>query len=69
MIPIEEGAVGREHIVGEIGQVLSGEIPGRKNDRSITVYNSLGITSQDLYAAIFVLRQALQQGAGTRVAF
>ena len=69
MIPVEEGAIGRDHIVGEIGQLLNGEIPGRKNDRSITVYNSLGITSQDLYAAIFVLKQALQRGVGTQVDF
>jgi ornithine cyclodeaminase len=69
MIPIQEGAVGMEHIIGEIGQLLMGDISGRADDREITVYNSLGITSQDLYAAIHVLKQALQQNAGIQVAF
>jgi ornithine cyclodeaminase len=69
MIPIQEGAVKREHIVGEIGQLLTGTVDGRANEQEITVYNSLGITSQDLYAARHVMEKALQQGAGIRVSF
>jgi ornithine cyclodeaminase len=69
MIPIEEGAIDEDHICGEIGVLLDGGIPGRQHDGQITVYNSLGITSQDLYAAEYVLRQALKQGDGTQVSF
>jgi ornithine cyclodeaminase len=69
MIPIEEGVISREHILGEIGQLLMGQIDGRTNERQITVYNSLGITSQDLFAARHVMQKALEQGAGTQVAF
>ena len=69
MIPVREGAINPEHIIGEIGQLLTGDIFGRTNDRQITVYNSLGITSQDLYAARHVMEKALEQGAGTEVSF
>jgi ornithine cyclodeaminase len=69
MIPIREGAVGEDHVVGEIGRLLAGEIAGRQHEDDITVYNSLGITAQDLYAALHVLNRALETGAGTRVAF
>jgi len=69
MIPIQEGAVDEDHIIGEIGQLLGGEIDGRLHEHDITVYNSLGITSQDLYAALHVLNKALETGAGTRVTF
>lgn len=69
MIPVQEGAIDREHIVGEIGQVLMGEVQGRRNRQEITVYNSLGITSQDLFAASHVLQKALARGAGTEVRF
>jgi ornithine cyclodeaminase/alanine dehydrogenase-like protein (mu-crystallin family) len=69
MIPIREGAVNADHIIGEIGQLLTGDIHGRTNQRQITVYNSLGITSQDLYAARHVMEKALEQGAGTQVSF
>lgn len=69
MIPIGEGAIDASHIVGEIGQVLTGEIAGRENDQEITLYNSLGIVSQDLYAALHVLKQAELSGIGTVVDF
>ncbi len=43
--------VGDEHIVGEIGQVLAGEIEGRRSAQEITIYKSLGHVVQDLSAA------------------
>jgi ornithine cyclodeaminase len=45
------GLVGDEHIVAEIGQVLSGEIEGRRSAEEITVYKSLGHIVQDLASA------------------
>ena len=45
------GLIGDEHIVGEIGQVLSGEIAGRQSAEEITVYKSLGHIVQDLASA------------------
>lgn len=45
------GLVGDEHVVGEIGQVLAGDLPGRQSADQITVYKSLGHVVQDLAAA------------------
>jgi ornithine cyclodeaminase len=45
------GLVGDEHIVAEIGQVLTGEIEGRRSAEEITVYKSLGHVVQDLASA------------------
>ena len=45
------GLIGDDHIVGEIGQVLSGEIEGRQSADEITVYKSLGHIVQDLASA------------------
>ena len=42
------GLVGDEHVVGEIGEVLSGKLPGRQSDDQITLYKSLGHIVQDL---------------------
>lgn len=47
----EAGLIGDEHIVAEIGEVLSGAIPGRRSDDEITVYKSLGHVVQDLASA------------------
>ena len=45
------GLVTDEHIVAEIGQVLVGEIEGRRTAEEITVYKSLGHVVQDLASA------------------
>ncbi len=45
------GLVGDEHIVAEIGQVLAGEVAGRRTAEEITVYKSLGHVVQDLASA------------------
>ena len=47
----QAGLVGDEHVVGEIGQVLAGDLPGRQSAEQITVYKSLGHVVQDLAAA------------------
>lgn len=45
------GLIGDEHIVAEIGQVLAGEVVGRRSAEEITVYKSLGHVVQDLASA------------------
>jgi ornithine cyclodeaminase len=45
------GLVGDDHVVGEIGQVLAGDLPGRQSAEQITVYKSLGHIVQDLASA------------------
>lgn len=45
------GLIGDDHIVAEIGQVLAGEIAGRRSPDEITVYKSLGHIVQDLASA------------------
>ena len=45
------GLVGDDHVVAEIGHVLSGLVPGRRSAEEITVYKSLGHVVQDLASA------------------
>jgi ornithine cyclodeaminase len=47
----EAGLIGDDHIAGEIGQVLAGDVPGRRSADEITVYKSLGHVVQDLASA------------------
>jgi ornithine cyclodeaminase/alanine dehydrogenase-like protein (mu-crystallin family) len=46
-----EGLIGDAHVVAEIGQVLAGDIAGRRSDQDITAYKSLGHVVQDLASA------------------
>jgi ornithine cyclodeaminase len=54
----EAGLIGDEHIVAEIGEVLSGGVVGRRSDDEITVYKSLGHVVQDLASAWALYSQA-----------
>ena len=45
------GLIGDDHIVAEIGQVLAGEVEGRRSNEEITIYKSLGHVVQDLATA------------------
>ncbi len=47
----EAGLVSDDHIAAEIGQVLAGEIEGRRSPDEITVYKSIGHVVQDLATA------------------
>ena len=60
LIPIQEGAVGEDHIVGELGDLLLGRLPGRRSAEEITLFESLGLAVEDLAAARHVWRKALR---------
>ena len=50
----DDGLIGDSHVVGEIGEVLAGRIPGRENDEQVTIYKSLGHVAQDLASAAYL---------------
>ena len=51
----------------ELGEVLSGERPGRSSADEITVYKAMGHAIEDLVAAELAFRNALREGAGHRI--
>jgi len=53
MIGITEGRWTADHIAAELG-----ELPARANDREVTVFKSLGLAVEDLFAAHLVLHSA-----------
>ena len=61
---IAAGRVTQAHLLGEIGDVLSGAVLGRLADDDVTVYKSLGVAAQDLVSALVVYRHALERGLG-----
>ena len=67
LIAREEGAIGDDHIQAEIGEVLLGKHPGRRDESEVTLFKSLGLAVEDLAAADHVLRRAIAEGVGTEV--
>ena len=65
----DEGAIGDDHILGEIGEVALGTVPGRVGSGDITLYKSLGLVVQDLVSAHHVSQRAETEGVGVVVDF
>jgi len=68
-IPIREGAIGEDHIVAELGEVLVGSAPGRRSPDEITLFESLGLAVEDAAAVAHIHRVAGERGIGARVPF
>ena len=67
LAPLKAGEITPEHIVGEIGEVVIGKAPGRRDDTEITLFKSLGLAIEDLAASAYVYSEAVRSGVGTRV--
>ena len=67
IIPRNEGLFGDEHIVAELGEVLTGAHVGRTSPEEVTVFKSLGLAVEDVAAAHFIHAEALRRGVGTSV--
>jgi len=65
IIPRNEGSIDDGHLIGEVGEVFLGRIPGRRSPDEITLYESLGVAVEDLAAAHAIHRRARESGAGT----
>jgi alanine dehydrogenase len=57
LIPKKEGFLNESFVQGEIGEVLTGAKPGRTNAADITLFKSLGIAAEDLFAARYIYDQ------------
>jgi len=65
LIPREEGVIDDSHLLGELGDVFLGKVPGRVSHDDVTIFESLGIAIEDLASAHFIQRRAVETGAGT----
>lgn len=54
----QAGAIGDDHVVAEIGEVLSATKPGRTSSSEITLYKSLGHAVQDIAVTAWLYENA-----------
>jgi ornithine cyclodeaminase len=66
---VEEAGIGPDHIRAELGELLVGSAPGRRDDTELTVFKSLGLAVEDLAAAALCVERARERGAGAEVPF
>jgi ornithine cyclodeaminase len=68
-LALAEGAIAEDHIAAELGDVLTGAHPGRTSSDEITIFESLGVAVEDLFAAEYVVRRARESGRGIAADF
>jgi ornithine cyclodeaminase/alanine dehydrogenase-like protein (mu-crystallin family) len=56
--PRDAGLISEDHPVGELGQLVIGQVPGRISPDQITLFKSVGNAVQDLAVAALALAQA-----------
>lgn len=68
LIPMAEGAIGRDHILADLAELVTGARSVRTSPEDITVFKSVGFALEDLAAARLAYRKAQAAGRGTRLA-
>jgi ornithine cyclodeaminase/alanine dehydrogenase-like protein (mu-crystallin family) len=63
------GAITREAVHAELGEVVAGRKPGRTHPDEIVVFDSTGMALQDVAAAVAVYQRARERGMGTPIDF
>ena len=63
-VPLSQGLLREEDIVGEIGAVITGKKQGRRSDDEITLFDSTGIALQDSATVPLEYERAIAAGVG-----
>jgi ornithine cyclodeaminase/alanine dehydrogenase-like protein (mu-crystallin family) len=62
--PLDAALIDTGHILAELGEVLLGRHPGRRDDTEITIFKSLGLGVQDIMSGFVVAEAAAAQQVG-----
>ena len=63
-VPLSKEMITRQHIWGEIGEVVAGLKPGRTSQDEITIFTSTGLAVQDAATAELAYKKAVTKGIG-----
>jgi len=66
-VPLSKGIIKKKDIYAELGEIVVGKKPGRKNNEEITIFDSTGLAIQDLFAANLVFKKAKKLGKELKI--
>lgn len=67
IIPLKEGSIKSSHFFAELGEIVTGKKPGRRNSTDITLFKSNGLAIQDAATAHLVYSKAIDKKIGTEM--
>lgn len=62
LIPLQEGLIGEDHIIGSVGELLLGRAAGRQSEDDITIFDALGLAVEDVASAKLVYEEMVCGG-------
>ena len=69
IIPLNKGTITVDKFTGEIGKVISGNLPGRETPAEITLFKTVGMAVLDVVTAYQIYQRALKQDIGQKFLF
>ena len=67
LLPIAEGAIRESHLLGELGELVTGSVDGRTSRDQITLFKSLGVAVEDVAALRHIHTKAIAAGRGLTI--
>lgn len=67
LVALKAAHIDENHVLGSIGDVIAGTIAGRRSPEDLTIFKSLGMIAEDIFAADHILAQAEVQSVGAMV--
>jgi ornithine cyclodeaminase/alanine dehydrogenase-like protein (mu-crystallin family) len=64
LIPVARNELTYDHVIGELGDVLTGKVAGRQLRTDITLFKSVGMAMEDAVVAARVYSLARERGVG-----
>lgn len=58
LVPIEEGAITKDHVLGQLTEMCTGSVPLRQSAEEITLFKSIGMALSDLVGAGMAYRSS-----------
>jgi ornithine cyclodeaminase/alanine dehydrogenase-like protein (mu-crystallin family) len=67
LLAVEDGAITRDHVAGELADLVTGRVAGRRTPDEITVFKSVGFAAEDAVTARLAYDRARAAGRGLAV--
>jgi ornithine cyclodeaminase len=67
LTPIHDGLITADHVHAELGELITGNKPGRTTPDQITLYKSVGVAAQDAAATALIVASAREQSIGEEI--
>lgn len=64
VIPIKEGRITKDAIRGEMADLVSGKVTGRRSDSEVTVFKAVGLAFEDNAIGWMIYDRAMASGVG-----